>query len=73
MPTARRQHGIFASSPDDMGELYRTHLRDSDRCKARVKLSDADVAAMVDEFVTSGRAVTLCPPAYAATTQQLGL
>jgi hypothetical protein len=73
MSAARKQHGIFTASPDDMDELYRAHLRDSDRCKARVGLSSTDVDAMVAKFVMNGGAVTLRPPAYAATTQQLGL
>jgi hypothetical protein len=51
-------------------QLQQQQLEHRLRSRARLRMSDDDVARMITEFAASRGEITRCPPAYAARSLQ---
>jgi hypothetical protein len=58
---------------DTEHDLDMLHVMQRDHCGARLGLTAATIEQMVNTFVTTHGGVTICPPAYAATSPQYNL
>jgi hypothetical protein len=58
---------------DTEHDLDMLHVMHRDHCGARLGLTAATIEQMVHTFVTARGGVTMCPPAYAATSRQYNL
>jgi hypothetical protein len=66
--------GSSADQPDLMEtDLQTRHVAQRERCGARLGMTEDAIERMVNEFAKSHGGVTLCPPAYAATSRQYNL
>jgi hypothetical protein len=58
------------SAEMDVDQLYREHVDNRRRCRAKLSVSEAALDSMVTTFLTSHDSVTTCPTAYAVTSRQ---
>ncbi len=58
---------------DTEHDLDMLHVMQRDHCGARLGLTAATIEQMVNTFVATHGGVTICPPAYAATSRQYNL
>ena len=58
---------------DTEHDLDMLHVMQRDHCGAQLGLTAATIEQMVNTFVTAHGGVTICPPAYAATSRQYNL
>ena len=74
MPKKPGDPAPSADEPDPIEtELQTLHVTQRERCGARLGIDAATIERMVREFTKSHGGVTLCPPAYAATSRQYNL
>ena len=58
---------------DTEHDLDMVHVMQRDHCCARLGLTAAKIEQMVNTFVAAHGGVTVCPPAYVATSRQYNL
>jgi hypothetical protein len=66
-------NGILSGDQTPDEELRRQQIEHRLRSKAKLQITEDDVARMVAAFATSNGGVTKCAPAYAALSPQYRL